>query len=272
MNLRRVTVGVLLFAAVAAQPGVAAAVTSPGEIGQAWTRVRAAATDPTPAPAGTPVGDGEGEFTAAGYTASWQRWAGTGSGLLVVLDGTGENGVDNPESSYMLGGSNGVLAAAANAGLAVLAPQSPNQSSEQWHTGDTSGYADWLAALIAEQHTGGDLWLFGYSSGAQEITRFLLPQHPEVLTSGGFVVVGGGGPPAGGGMPSSWGGGVRGHWYTGTADTGPDFNAYSGPYGAQAGEAWYAANTAVTTSHEWPAGVGHSLSGEFGQILAGQLG
>jgi hypothetical protein len=72
-------------------------------------------------------------------------------GLVVYVDGTGEYGVDNPTSSYALGGSSGRVASSRARNMMTLAVESPNQSCECWHTGDTSGYADFLAGFIENQ-------------------------------------------------------------------------------------------------------------------------
>ncbi|MGY1701519.1 hypothetical protein [Geodermatophilus sp. SYSU D00766] len=193
-------------------------------------------------------------------------------GLVVYVDGTGEYGVDNPDSSYALGGPSGLVATSRARNTVTLAVESPNQSCECWHTGDTAAYADFLAALIERQlaaYPVTDVWLAGFSSGAQEITRFLVPRHPELLRlGGGWVVFGGGGPPADGGaaVTAARMAGVRGHWFTGTADTAVPLTA---SWGAQAGERFYA-DRGVVTSHEWPAGVGHGLDGRLGRTV-GQL-
>ncbi|MGY1617073.1 hypothetical protein ACI797_10045 [Geodermatophilus sp. SYSU D00691] len=190
-------------------------------------------------------------------------------GLVVYADGTGEYGVDNPTSPYALGGPSGLVAAAKARNAITLAVESPNQACECWHTGDTSAYADFLADLIEtqlENYPIDELWLSGFSSGAQEVTRFLVPRHPELLrVGGGWVVFGGGGPPAdgGAGVTTARMAGVRGHWYTGTADTAVPLTA---AWGAQAGERWYAGR-GVVASHEWPAGVGHALDGRLGSTV-----
>ena len=186
--------------------------------------------------------------------------------LVVYADGTGEYGVDNPTSSYALGGSAGLVANARSRNAITLAVESPNQSCECWHTGNTSGYADFLADLVEKQlasYPVDEVWLTGFSSGSQEVTRFLVPRHPELLRfGGGWVLFGGGGPPAesGANVTAARMSGVRGHWYTGTADTAVPLTA---SWGAQAGERWYAGR-GVTTSHEWPEGVGHTLGGKLG--------
>jgi len=189
--------------------------------------------------------------------------------LVVYADGTGEYGVDNPTSSYALGGSAGLVANARSRNAITLAVESPNQSCECWHTGNTSGYADFLADLVEKQlasYPVSEVWLTGFSSGSQEVTRFLVPRHPELLRfGGGWVLFGGGGPPAASGanVTAARMSGVRGHWYTGTADTAVPLTA---SWGAQAGERWYAAR-GVTTSHEWPEGVGHTLGGKLGRTV-----
>jgi hypothetical protein len=241
-----------------------------------------AATD-TPAGAESTTGGSGGSFADQqrqtftadnGHSGRYLLYAGGVDptrpvGLVVYADGTGEYGVDNPDSSYALGGSSGLIAVGRSRNMITLAVESPNQSCECWHTGDTSGYADFLAALIETQlgnYPISDVWLAGFSSGAQEITRFLAPRHPELMRlGGGWVVFGGGGPPAGGtSLTAAQMAGVRGHWYTGTADTAVPLTA---SWGAQAGESWYA-NRGVITSHEWPAGVGHGLDGRLGRTVA----
>ena len=207
--------------------------------------------------------------TAAGYTSNYRLWSATGAaGLVVYLDGTGEYGYENPDSGYVLGGSGGLVAAAASQGMATLALQSPDASCACWHSGDMDGYADWAAAVITgvAGTTGGPVWLTGFSSGAQEITRAVVPRHPQLIVGGGIVVVGGGGPPSGGGLPDL--SGTRGHWWTGTADTSVPLTA---SHGAAAGEQAYAA-AGMTTSIETPQGVGHTVEAlpeEFLQVVAG---
>jgi hypothetical protein len=242
-----------------------------------------AAAAAAPAAAGTSTGGSGGAFTdqarrsftaGNGQSGNYLLYAGGVDptkpvGLVVYVDGTGEYGVDNPTSSYALGGSSGLVATSRARNMITLAVESPNQSCECWHTGDTSGYADFLAGLIESQlskYPVSEVWLSGFSSGAQEITRFLVPRHPELLRlGGGWVVFGGGGPPADGGsaVTAARMAGVRGHWFTGTADTSVPLTA---SWGAQAGERFYAGRGVVTSS-EYPAGVGHALDGRLGRTV-----
>ena len=214
-------------------------------------------------------------FTAAnGQSGRYLRYAAGVDpsrpvGLVVYVDGTGEYGVDNPASDYALGGSAGLVAVAKARNMVTLAVESPNQGCECWHTGDTAAYADFLAQLIEKQFSAypiDEVWLAGFSSGAQEITRFLVPRHPELMrVGGGWVVFGGGGPPAASGSavtPARMAG-VRGHWFTGTADTAVPLTA---SWGARAGESWYAAR-GVRVSSEYPSGVGHGLFGKLGSTV-----
>ncbi|WP_448611189.1 hypothetical protein [Geodermatophilus sp. URMC 60] len=239
-----------------------------------------------PAAAGASTGGSGGAFTdqarrsftaGNGQTGNYLLYAGgidpaKPVGLVVYVDGTGEYGVDNPTTSYALGGSSGLVATSRARNMITLAVESPNQSCECWHTGNTSGYADFLAGLIENQlskYPVSEVWLSGFSSGAQEITRFLVPRHPELMRlGGGWVVFGGGGPPADGGsaVTAARMAGVRGHWFTGTADTSVPLTA---SWGAQAGERFYAGRGVVTSS-EYPAGVGHALDGRLGRTV-GQL-
>ncbi|SNS38222.1 hypothetical protein SAMN04488107_2320 [Geodermatophilus saharensis] len=268
----------------------AAAAAGTGRSGAAPTAGRSSGAPASAAAAATAAGGSTGgsggsytdqprqSFRAGnGQTGNYLVYAGgidpaRAVGLVVYVDGTGEYGVDNPDSSYALGGPSGLVATSRARNMVTLAVESPNQSCECWHTGDTAAYADFLAELVERQlaaYPVTEVWLAGFSSGAQEITRFLVPRHPELMRlGGGWVVFGGGGPPADGGaaVTAARMAGVRGHWFTGTADTAVPLTA---SWGAQAGERFYA-DRGVVTSHEWPAGVGHGLDGRLGRTV-GQL-
>ncbi|MGY1748712.1 hypothetical protein [Modestobacter sp. SYSU DS0511] len=229
-----------------------------------------------------PLTNRTASFSAAGYTADYRVFAegvdpAKPIGLLVYADGTGEYGIENPTQSYAIGGSNGLAAVARAHNMVLVAPFSPNRSCQCWERGDAAGYANYLAALIAEtkaQYGAGELWFSGYSSGAQAATRFVFPAHPGLWSGGGGVIaIGGGGAPAGRAtIPADVKGKVVLRWDTGALDTGAGggFNALSGPYGAQAGQQWYSAQ-GLNTRLVAPAGVGHNRSGQFGAIVAAFL-
>jgi poly(3-hydroxybutyrate) depolymerase len=223
-------------------------------------------------------------FTGAGYTAQYHLYsAGIDRsrpvGLLVYADGTGEYGFENPSATYSLGGINGVVAVAKRHNMVLLTPSSPNRACQCWEQGDPTGYSDYLAALIESVYGQYDIdrdrvWLGGYSTGAQLTTRFMFPRHSELMTGGGTIVIGGGGAPAvtADDFPASLKADMHMHWDTGELDTDTNgsaaggLNSLNGPYGAKAGEAWYA-DRGFRTSHDYPAGVGHARNGQFGTII-----
>lgn len=248
----------------------------------------AAAAEPTGGSAGPLTDRTFLTSTGAGYTSQHHLFAAgidrsQPVGLLLWADGTGEYGFEHPSASYALGGANGVVAVAKRHNLVLLTPSSPNRDCRCWEQGDPAGYADHLAELIdsVQGQYGVDrdrVWLGGYSTGAQLTTRFLFPQHPELMSGGGTIVVGGGGAPAAAAdaFPASLRAGVHMHWDTGQLDTDTNgsapggLNALNGPYGAKAGEAWYA-ERGFRTSQAYPAGVGHARNGQFGTIIEGVL-
>ena len=65
-------------------------------------------------------------------------------GLLVYADGTGEYGLENPNSSYAIAGSGGLASVARAHNMVLLTPFSPNRSCKCWEQGDAAGYADYV--------------------------------------------------------------------------------------------------------------------------------
>ncbi|MCW2677437.1 MAG: hypothetical protein JWR70_2477 [Modestobacter sp.] len=257
--------------------------TAAGSGGRPAGSSTAAPSRPTAAPAG-PLTNRIASFSAAGNSADYRVFAegidtSKPVGLLVYADGTGEYGLENPTSSYAIGGSGGLAAVARAHNMVLATPFSPNRSCKCWEQGDATGYANYLAALISQlkgQYGAGQLWFAGYSSGAQAATRFLFPAHHELWSGGGGVIaIGGGGAPAGtsASIPAQVKTNIVLRWDTGALDTGSGggFNALSGPYGTQVGQRWYA-DQGFNTQLVTPAGVGHDRSGEFGRIVAGFLG
>ena len=118
------------------------------------------------------------------------------------------------------------------------------------------------------------VWLAGYSGGAEFLTESYLPRYPSAITrGGGAILLGGGNAPY---LPAKAFARAKAakfamHWYTGAADTAANsdegFNALAQ---AKAGKAWYAKRGFRTTS-KYPSGVRHDLSGRFGSAIAGAL-
>ena len=217
-------------------------------------------------------------FTSAGVTSRYHVYAAgltAPAGLLVQFHGDGAYEFKNPTSSYSLGGSRGIVAAARARNLITVPVLAPDNSGDitWWESGTSNAdyVRDLVAHLTSQYNVRSDrIWLVGYSGGAQFITQFLLPKYPSLVAKGGGAVMfGGGGQPRVTAQPFSAAvlANFPMHWYTGAADTGSGFNALAA---AQAGKTWYSQKGFSTTS-EWPAGVNHDLGGTFGAVVARQL-
>ncbi|MBK8463061.1 MAG: hypothetical protein IPL36_08525 [Nigerium sp.] len=198
------------------------------------------------------------------------------AGLLLQFHGDGAYEFKNPNSSYALGGNNGIIAQARARNLITVPVLAPDTSGSitWWEAGANN--AKYVRDLVAELQSKYDvrsdrIWLVGYSGGAQFITQYFLPAHSSIVAGGGGAVIfGGGGKPR---SSASFSASVKAnfsmHWYTGANDT-KDSSGWDALADAKAGEAWYA-SSGFTVSHEWPAGVSHDLSGKFGAVVAQQL-
>ena len=199
--------------------------------------------------------------------------AGGANGLLLQFHGDGAYEFKNPTSSYSLGGSSGIVAEARKRGYITVPVLAPDKSGDitWWENGAANAvYVRDLLAQLKTQYPieSENIWLVGYSGGAQFVTQYYLPKHSSTIDGGGSVVFGGGGKPSG--TQSAYAAGLKSdffmHWYTGANDT-SDFNALSA---AKAGLANYA-GLGFPTSSEWPANTAHDLSGRFGRVVAQQL-
>ncbi|MFP5416289.1 MAG: hypothetical protein ACLGHZ_05355 [Actinomycetes bacterium] len=218
--------------------------------------------------------------SAAGVTSQYHVYAAGISepkGLLLQFHGDGAYEFRNPTSSYSLGGSKGIVAQARARNLITVPVLSPDRSGEVtwWEAGARNAdfVRDLLVELRARYSVRADrIWLVGYSGGAQFITQYFLPKYSSLITGGGAVVIGGGDRAAVTAQPFSAAflAAFPMHWYTGANDTGWDDEGWNALAAAKSGEAWYAGK-GVRTSHEWPAGVSHTLDGRFGEIVARQL-
>ncbi len=196
-------------------------------------------------------------------------------GLVVYLDGDGMYGHDNPTSTWALGGSQGVVAQAAERGYATLSVRTPDSSNRTfWHQGPSNAsYVEALVQAVRRELRVTTTWLVGYSGGAQLITQFLLPAHSASFTSGGALITGGGGAPAtGGSFAPAAVSGFSLHWHTGALDDGRNtLDGYNALADARRGMAFYAARSFRATRSE-PAGLDHNAMGtRFGATLAEQL-
>lgn len=215
-------------------------------------------------------------MTAAGRTVSYHVYSANTAdpkGVVYYLDGDGQWGFDNPNSQYALGGSNGIVAQARSRGFVTVAIRTPDSSGTWWRNGRdnadvVNSVMDQMAAQLKLDSSDQE-WLTGFSGGAQQITQYFLPEYPDAIDRGGFVVFGGGGAPIAtdAGISRMASRDVHGHWYTGAADTAANSDeGYDAVGYARAGERAYS-NRGVSTSSQYPAGVGHELDGRFGGVI-----
>lgn len=218
-------------------------------------------------------------FTARnGLTSSYHIYAAGvpqdhAAGLVLQFHGDGAYEFKNPGSTYSLGGSSGIIAQARSRGYITVPVLAPDRTGEVtwWENG--SANADFVADLVNSLKSSynidtEDIWLVGYSGGAQFITQFYLPKYSSQIDGGGSVVFGGGGSPRVSASPFAAGmvSDFPMHWYTGASDS-VGFDAIGA---ARAGVSWYAGR-GFETDLESPAGLGHNLSGRFGSVLAKHL-
>lgn len=206
----------------------------------------------------------------------------TVTGIIFQFHGDGAYEFTHPDSSYSLGGRNGIVEAGRSRGYVVVAVLSPDERGEMWwEDGEANAaYANELVTSLTQEYAPGkdNTWLVGYSGGSQFITQFFLPLYSSTLRGGGAIMFGGGGRPD----PVDarpFADSLRAHfpmfWYTGAADDGTlsddGYDALGDVnHGAKAGEAYYR-QAGFVTGHFYPAGVTHDLSQRFGGVVADQL-
>ncbi|GAA3702164.1 hypothetical protein GCM10023081_43220 [Arthrobacter ginkgonis] len=220
-------------------------------------------------------------FTSAGTTSQYHVYAaGTGDpkGILFYLDGDGQWAFNHPTSPYALGGSKGIVAKARARGYITVVVKTPDRkgTATWWEDGAKNAkYFDALRRKVQAKYPKAEqVWLAGYSGGAEFLTESYLPRYPSAIShGGGAVLLGGGNAPyqKAKAFPKAKAAKFAMHWYTGTADTAKNSDAGFDAIGqAKAGKAWYAKRGFRTTS-KYPAGVGHDLTGRFGGVIAAAL-
>jgi poly(3-hydroxybutyrate) depolymerase len=199
-------------------------------------------------------------------------------GLLVQFHGDGAFEFEHPRSDYSLGGPDGIVAKAREHGLLVVAALSPDRRGEVtwWEGGRRNAdyAADLLRYVTSDRYEidPGNIWLVGYSGGAQFITQFFLPRYSRLIDGGGSVVFGGGARPVG--SPEPFAPSLKSrfpmHWYTGADDDGRDDpEGYDALDDAEQGSAWYG-REGFDVELESPDGVGHDDL-PFGEVVGEQL-
>ena len=247
-------------------------------LGAATTLTATAEPAPPAADAGPLTDTTNLEFTdSRGVTSSYHLYAAgldwtKPVGLMIYTDGTGEYGLNNPDSPYLLAGDDGLVNVAKRHNLILLTPHAPGGDCRCWYqtsTGiDPDEKAAWSADLIehVQSRYGTDparVAFGGYSSGAQWTTRYFGPRHAaQVMTDGVAVAISYGGQPSGTpeftpefieNVPFVW-------------NVGANDPALNGSAGARDGYDWYTDAGFATTLDVVP-GVGHGRSGQFGAIM-----
>lgn len=121
------------------------------------------------------------------------------TGTIIWLHGDGAYEWKNPDSPAYIGGKQGILATAKEKNMSLIVPKTPGSRSETWWENGQKN-AQWIAELYNERTSGtsrNELYLTGFSGGAEEISYFVLTQQLKNMNadSGQAVMFGGGGSP-----------------------------------------------------------------------------
>ena len=200
---------------------------------------------------------------------------GVGAGLVVHLHGDEAYEHDNPTHNYGLGGNKGLIAVSKAKGYVFVSAKAPDTvgAVTWWESGSRN--ADYLAELIEhliDEYNIDDrnIWLSGYSGGAQQITQYFMPKRAaSVIRGGGAIIAAGGGTPlvTASGWTSAFKANFQMHWITGGQDDGEySDDGYNALADAVAGRTHYDGQGFTTTRRE-PPGLGHELDGIFGAFL-----
>lgn len=218
-------------------------------------------------------------YTSGGLTSQYHIYAGgldwtRHVGILIYMDGSGGYGFDNPSSSYLLGGADGLVNVARRNNMLLIVPEAPPPgcpSDNCWYDRNGVAKATWAANLVTSVQGQYDLdksrgVIAGYSSGAQGTASFLGPAHGASLISDGVMI-----PISYGSRPrratpsftDAFKRDVVVSWDVGSADT-------SALNAARGGEAWYRSQ-GFTTQLNVVQGEGHSRSGQFGAVVEREI-
>ncbi|MBM3210478.1 hypothetical protein FJZ39_04030 [Candidatus Saccharibacteria bacterium] len=249
--------------------------------------------EPTPAPVTNTGGTGGAKadqtfqtYSNGTYTSRYHLYAAgldwsKPVGALIYADGSGEYGLKNPSSNYLLSGADGLIAVAKRNNMILLTPFAPNTACSDgdgscWYLGDPVGYTKWAESLVTNIYgkypiDTNRVAFGGYSSGAQLATEYWTPSGAaqRTMTDGVVVAISYGGAPlmtqtsTGADFKSK----VHFNWNTGDKD-----EAYTrtDKYGVQAGYNAYT-NSGYATSLDLIPGLGHDRWGHFGPVMEAQI-
>lgn len=223
---------------------------------------------------------------SAGISSTYHLYAGGLNwsqrvGILIYTDGSGEFGLANPTSTYLLAGASGMVAVAKEHNMILLTPRAPGNGCTDgdgrcWYMNSFDGTTtaqkiNWSRELVNYIYTRYNIDLErvafgGYSSGAQWTTQYFGPGHAaQIMEDGVAVAISYGGEPLV--TPTH----TLDHkakvpyvWDTGALD--PAYTNSGSIYGVVQGEDWYSTNGFTTQLHVI-SGVDHDRDGEFGGIM-----
>lgn len=222
-------------------------------------------------------------FTAASQSSTYHIYAqdvdpGVDNGLVMYFHGDGgyefdqEN--DFPSDFYAIPGPLGVAEQGRSRNMITVVPRTPDADDTWWTDGaNTADYAKALYDFIVTEYgiDTTNVWLVGYSGGAQLITQFLLPEYPAMCSGGAAVMFGGGGEPVT--TPGAFSSGLKADfpmvWVTGDQDLAANSpgEGYDGYLESQYGATWYETE-GFTVYREFPVNVDHTdLEYRFGPTL-----
>ena len=118
-------------------------------------------------------------------------------GILIWLHGDGKFEYKHPNSKEYLAGKHGIISLANRKKMKLIVPETPAADDTWWQDGSKN--ADWLIELInglSNRYHTKNIWIAGFSGGAEEISYYILPRLKQISASqGGAVLFGGGGSP-----------------------------------------------------------------------------
>lgn len=198
-------------------------------------------------------------------------------GALLQFHGDGGGEYKSPDSSWSMGGANGIIAAGKAHNLVVIPMQTPDTATMTWWRegkANAAYVAEFLQSVVYNELgiNKNRIWLVGHSGGANFITQEAIPTFGSQIAGGGAIVFGGGGAPYGksGTLPSNLALTFPMHWCTGTKDIAANSDeGYDALSYAKKGEAAYR-SAGFRTSIESP-DRDHDLGGLFGPVVAQQL-
>lgn len=206
-------------------------------------------------------------------------------GILVYTDGSGEFGLKNPASTYLLAGTNGLVAVAKRQNMVLVTPLAPGAGCDDgdgtcWY--DESGATtipqkirwadDFIRSQVLTRYNldTARAVISGYSSGAQFTSEWYGPLYAAAWMEDGLLlpISFGGSPKAAVAYPAAFKANVAAVWDVGSAD--PAYSSYPS-YDAQSGYDWYRTNGFATTELNVVPGEDHARDGLFGGIVEREI-